>query len=693
MGAAGYPRIMATTAGVHKQGPIRRTDRERYRVLISHDAGWRRPTLPTASTVCTLAGIDPCAFRAPRVLDGADAALAFVVALDHIIQLGDRAPDREDGGAQLLWNGIFDAVARHWSVSYRDAQLRGALATYNMTKPTIRAAWREMRWAGFDLEAIWGRLVKPTGALAQLYMVGRTSGRGHARGHRVKLIEGQLLDDVRYAILRDPQYARPDRRRLLLADEEAPPLPARQAMSEERPYETVVLGERSRRVIALLESARIRLNVERFRQDYEARPDPAWRAIYEQTAGLVPVRGFVEIKSRFFRALNRRFHAADFWPEHVSAEQRERWFVAEEIDGHFLVIDDERDRFIEVGDYYPNKFVERDISSSQTQILAVFLNEPDLEALACDPKKKFKVWLANQLWSLHERENVLAPGYKGSDDDRLIAFIKELWMRRNYGGKFSQTVRDLAKPGMIPTYGPGWNVDVFKTGGVNRAERYWQRFLASLPEWERTVDKFLAACQYIGREADWDYGIRFDDPLDGAEVQWNPIRLATDRVPTGKRHIEVLRPGVTIRRRDADGRVHRKFHWVDPYVDNAKLANRVAPCVVHTIDAFFNALVLEDLHAKGVANVVAVHDSWFIPDFHHQYDPDDYEASFPADTAAFLESCITRAGRPWLEGIGSVYGWFVDATRGTPYRRFARELRRVWYKRVAEERWPNFTAS
>jgi len=429
---------MEATPTKKKQGPVRRSDRERYHAHIADDAQWQRPELTTAKKVCELVGVNPFAFRAPRVLDRADAAQAFVVALDYLIQLGDRAPDSEDGGVQLLWNGIFDAVARHWSVSYCDAQQRGALATYNMTPSTIRKAWREMRWAGFDLEEIWTALVgkssprprPPAGLLAQLYTVGRVSGKGHARGRKVKLIEGQLLDDVRYAILQDPQYRRPDRRRLLLAEEDAPPLPPRQDVIEERPYETVVLGERSRRVIELLEATRVRFYVERFRQDYEAHPDPAWRPIYEQTAGLSVApdrwhvgpdgpeqtpgdRSYVEIRSRFFRAVNRRFHAADFWPEHVPDALRSRWF------GLAPRLFDERQpgrlfgEAVEAAwtsDQLASAFVERDISSSQTQLLAVFLNEPELEALACDPHKKFKVWLSEQLWALHERENVLAAG-------------------------------------------------------------------------------------------------------------------------------------------------------------------------------------------------------------------------------------------------------------------------------------------
>ena len=134
------------------------------------------------------------------------------------------------------------------------------------------------------------------------------------------------------------------------------------------------------------------------------------------------------------------------------------------------------------------------------------------------------------------------------------------------------------------------------------------------------------------------------------------------------------------------GRTKRKFVWRDPYVDNTKLANRVAPCVVHTLDAFFNALVLEGLHREGVTNVVAIHDSWFVPALCVSADGDYVTGP------ELVASCIEEAGRPWLEGIGTVYGWFADVTLGTPYRRFARELRRAWCRRVADHGWPMFTA-
>jgi hypothetical protein len=102
--------------------------------------------------------------------------------------------------------------------------------------------------------------------------------------------------------------------------------------------------------------------------------------------------GPLRIKSRFFRAKNRRFHAAHFWPEHVSARldkvERARW-VLRGITGT-----SQRARWF--------KFEDRgwagpsvglsgyDISSSQTQILAILLGIDELEQLGPDAAQPFK---------------------------------------------------------------------------------------------------------------------------------------------------------------------------------------------------------------------------------------------------------------------------------------------------------------
>jgi hypothetical protein len=58
-----------------------------------------------------------------------------------------------------------------------------------------------------------------------------------------------------------------------------------------------------------------------------------------------------------------------------------------------------------------------------------------------------------------------------------------------------------------------------------------------------------------------------------------------------------------------------------------------------------------------------------------------------------LRDAITEAGQEWFEGIGSVYGWFADALLGTRHRKFARERRQSWRRRVVDHCWPKFTAS
>src|SRR5262249_6574995 len=83
----------------------------------------------------------------------------------------------------------------------------------------------------------------------------------------------------------------------------------------------------------------------------------------------------------------------------------------------------------------------------------------------------------------------------------------------------------------------------------------------------------------------------------------------------------------------------------------------------HTLDAFFNALVVEGLHAAGVEQLVAIHDSWFLSEL---------------DGAELLMDTIEDAGPAWMEGLAPVYEWFVTALTGSPYEDFAVGIRARW---------------
>src|SRR5262249_6599313 len=103
-----------------------------------------------------------------------------------------------------------------------------------------------------------------------------------------------------------------------------------------------------------------------------------------------PPRSLITIKSGFYRAINRRFHATHFWPEYVSGklDQTVRRELRNPSGGTplpFTTKTSARDRWFS----FPpppvaGKFGLRgfDVSSSQIQIAAVFLGLDTLEAEA-----------------------------------------------------------------------------------------------------------------------------------------------------------------------------------------------------------------------------------------------------------------------------------------------------------------------
>src|SRR5215813_9787804 len=67
-------------------------------------------------------------------------------------------------------------------------------------------------------------------------------------------------------------------------------------------------------------------------------------------------------------------------------------------------------------------------------------------------------------------------------------------------------------------------------------------------------------------------------------------------------------------------------------VNSRKLRDIVAPCLVHRLDAFFAGLVVEGLAARGVTDVVALHDCWLVRSEHEHT----------------LGQVIEEIGEPWF---------------------------------------------
>ena len=729
-------------------------ERRAYRASAGAERAWRRPTKPVARNVwailephlfCTLDDLLP-AWK----LDGDDydravltAKQSLVVALDAAITAGDR-------GAMLTKNLLFDALAQRWSPQYRRARRKGVRISYDMlVAETVERALRELRVAGLRFETLWGVVAGPwsRSGLNPLYSVRLVRSQGHPRGYAVDVLDSDALRDFENAVESDTQYRRPGQKwPLLLADDWKPQRrPVRQWVCEEQPYNVVALGPGSERALSILEGAWVQFNVEVFRDDYETlrdylkiHPRPStrsqrrnhrrlenfvssYRRVYKQTDA-IPVETADEwvqwgdqphqggykpeplprqpwIRSRFFRGLNRRFHARNFWPERVHKEFRERWFsiaghVPEQVHAEPGGGPHEPWEHSTIEAHAaPGHYVERDVVTSQIQTLAVFLGIRELEERAVSEHPTLKEWLADRLWTQHLETDggLLANGYEepqnGKPDDRLVAFAKA-HLIRFYGGDLSKIIRKCGRD--EGTYGPGWRTSrglwakpTIKPGtktilsaksGVSEAVDRATEFFVGLPPWTDDLETFLVACRTLAERKD---SVVFPDPLDGTEFRWNHAQRGTKRV--GHYEIEVRPAGKDTKR----GFVPLPAGTID----QSALARFIAPCFTHGLDSTFSAFVIEKLKEAGITDVVALHDAWILPETLPV--PDDPKAVL--DGRAALGDAIEAAGEPWLWSLKGVYDQLVAYLGDDPtFGGFVRKIQNDWRGRVEAENWPKF---
>ena len=187
-----------------------------------------------------------------------------------------------------------------------------------------------------------------------------------------------------------------------------------------------------------------------------------------------------------------------------------------------------------------------------------------------------------------------------------------------------------------------------RPAGVTVAEALAARFFASLPQWSSDVTTFLEACQYIGRQADPYRGIVFTDPLDGAEIRWNPVQWATKKI--GDYKIEARLPGRLTGRKSKKRFVPLPPNQMGEFqVDRVELQQLAAPCLVHALDAYFNGLVVTVLsQVWRVRDVVAVHDGWFVPEY---IDDTDIAVYGRESGAEVLAAAIGVVGEAWLKEL------------------------------------------
>jgi len=710
----------------------------------------RLPTADVARAACKLIHADPAKIAYTTAELSADEREHYqtVAAQAMTLVLGCRVRGRAANADYMDKLGAaFSCWYRH-----HVAPQGVARSIRQFTQDHAKMIPRELQLVGLDLGTICAGST-PTGSLkTDLYTLTRTTTMG-ARGLRRpgRQIVAVAPDAVRRfeAVLGDywpklestlPVEALDDE------DDVEGNQPSRFKILAEQRYEVVESGERARNVIAFLERGRVVLDVGAFREDLEiararrAELIPELRkrgvptepprtkgevaarriAIHAAAKHFVPLgpstaarnrrrkwrrdtfalleeydrvsahiqtyephdariaadATHIEIGTEIERTTNRRFQPiSPLWPSAVSDKIRAPW-------GYSL-----RQHWFRGTSGEP--LVEKDVSSSHTQVMKYFLGEEQLDGV----NKKF---LAKLAWDLSRQRRsgfkfrdpfMPQDRYTDPDDPRLLALVKEAFMRTLYGSQPAQLAMEQSdRPVEL---GQGWDHENLK------------RFLQAVPGW-KTVSKFLRACQKIGKLEEIRYGgITVHDPLDrGIEARWHPAATETKRIIVrGKRdfsfEIEVPRYPL----------VNGEFR-----VDGLKMKNCIAPRLIHMLDAALNGHVVgyvEALAPQGTTiTFVATHDAWSVSkgatalvevgDVSWPPLPNSRPAHETFETdEEFLEAVVDSAARDWFRSLGPVYDDLIrylgDDEEFGP---FVHEIKARWQRRLAEceakNIWPKF---
>jgi hypothetical protein len=371
-----------------------------------------------------------------------------------------------------------------------------------------------------------------------------------------------------------------------------------------------------------------------------------------------------EVKTSIFKAINRRFHAKNFWPTEVTGKDLQQEKVYESEHAEIWATASRRGKWFWTPSRHP--LVGVDVSTSQYQILSVFLGLPELEAALQKRSLKdvFTERARTRDASRGDRFH-LPKGFK-SEDSRLTSSIKQALLTFGYGAEPHNIARALrlSPEEYGPGLGDGNNIQALLAGDALLAEIF---------------NTWKPACRELARRADKYEGLILTDPFDRAKVRWNPVRV-DDTACAGDGDTVKIRANLPVMAQRAKGR--SGVEWVPAVanpagnypIDRAELGRMVGPCIVHMLDSLFAGIVVENLNALGVHNVVSIHDSWLIPE----------------DAQPALRKAVDAAGEPWLRALQPVYDDLVRYLGSTKYGDWTREKRDIWKRRVKAKKWPIF---
>jgi hypothetical protein len=371
----------------------------------------------------------------------------------------------------------------------------------------------------------------------------------------------------------------------------------------------------------------------------------AKRSVEQQYRALKPVvrslerkTGEVIIKTQHRQLINRRWHPSSFWMEDLPGDSStEREYIPETYDsetgeadeGSFDLVTKARGRLFRVirrsehgrgRTFGGDKLEGVDVSSSQYQILAILLNDEELEKALAD--KSAHQITADRVYpgdsdGPNRAKLVLVAGGYGSAPDRIS------WKK---------------------------NIPLEEV----------QQVLSSLGP---NIGKYLEYTREVAYAVDAHRGFRFIDPFDESVVVWHPIVAEPDKVGSDKVQLMTYVP--------ANGGA----------VNHKKLAQQIAPMLIHALDSAFSGLVVEGLHRRGVKDIVALFDCWLIPShFLSEYKGNPY----------LFADVIKEASAAWLPMLGPIYDALLEYKGAVSEPEWMESLKEAWHTRVKERRWPLF---
>jgi hypothetical protein len=420
----------------------------------------------------------------------------------------------------------------------------------------------------------------------------------------------------------------------------------------------------------------------------------------------------LEIKNAFYKSANRRYHARFFGPDAVSSKKdrerdlilpaqpdrvvvddtghrrryegsaaiyaqsspRGRWFDthATAWDQEHVWVDDDTGEVFPLmddwaGDHRP--LVGIDCCASMIQIMCMVLGWRDEERAVATASFKdglvagMRTAGAAGVFKLPTATDLQLRKAAGE-----LAFI-------TYGAGLRSRAKELNSD--PDKYGSEWgswtNLD-------NLIER-GAALNANLSLLKRLRDEYLPVCRAVADAAvqrDPYAGVTFRDPFDDALVRWHAPARSQVEIPNSAGPLFVNAPGV-IQQQRVNGRLRNVFGPVRPNergeypVDPGALRRRIAPALIHTLDAAFAGHVIENLYEQhNVRDIVVIHDCFLVA----------------SDAEPALYEAVTAASEPWFRSLGSFFQVFEDYLPGHPE---VRRWRETWERRVAAGNdWPAF---